>query len=93
MDSAFKVSDKVELVTPARFLFDAGSTPKAWNRKMLNDPHFKVMSYKADASSAFPNTDIKGGVAVTYRDADRDFGAIEVFTHFDELRTIKEKVV
>lgn len=53
MDSAFKVSDKVELVTPARFLFDAGSTPKAWNRKMLNDPHFKVMSYKADASSAF----------------------------------------
>ena len=60
---------------------------------MLNDPHFKVMSYKADASSAFPNTDIKGGVAVTYRDADRDFGAIEVFTHFDELRTIKEKVV
>ena len=93
MDSAFKVSDKVELVTPARFLFDAGSTPKAWNRKMLNDPHFKVMSYKADASSALPNTDIKGGVAVTYRDADRDFGAIEVFTHFDELRTIKEKVV
>ncbi len=92
MDSV-KVSDKVELVTPARFLFDAGSTPKAWNRKMLNDPHFKVMSYKADASSAFPNTDIKGGVAVTYRDADRDFGAIEVFTHFDELRTIKEKVV
>lgn len=92
MDSAFKVSNKVELITPARFLFDAGSTPKAWNRKMLNDSHFKVMSYKADASSVFPNTDIKGGVAVTYRDADQDFGAIEVFTHFDELRTIKKKV-
>ena len=61
MDSAFAVSDKVELITPARFLFDAGSTPKAWNRKMLNDPHFKVMSYKADASNVFPNTDIKGG--------------------------------
>ncbi|MGE9911056.1 Eco57I restriction-modification methylase domain-containing protein, partial [Atopobiaceae bacterium SGI.236] len=93
MDSAFKVSNKVELITPARFLFDAGSTPKAWNRKMLNDSHFKVMGYIADASSVFPNTDIKGGVAVTYRDADRDFGAIEAFTRFDELRTIKEKVV
>ena len=92
MESAFGISGKVELVTPARFLFDAGSTPKAWNRKMLSDPHFKVMSYKADASDVFPNTDIKGGVAVTYRDADQDFGAIEVFTHFDELRTIKAKV-
>ena len=59
---------------------------------MLNDPHFKVMRYKADASSVFPNTDIKGGVAVTYRNADQYFGAIEVFTHFDELRTIKAKV-
>lgn len=35
----------------------------------------------------------RGGVAVTFRDVDRDFGAIEVFTHYDELRTIKEKVV
>lgn len=61
MDSAFDVSDKVELITPARFLFDAGSTPKAWNRKMLNDTHFKVLHYEEDASDVFPNTDIKGG--------------------------------
>ena len=61
MDSAFKVSDKVELITPARFLFDAGSTPKAWNRKMLNDTHFKVLRYEENASDVFSNTDIKGG--------------------------------
>lgn len=33
MDAAFEISDRTELITPARFLFDAGSTPKAWNHK------------------------------------------------------------
>lgn len=33
MEQSFGVSDKVELITPARFLFNAGYTPKAWNRK------------------------------------------------------------
>ena len=37
MDAAYEVADKVELIHPARFLFNAGSTPKAWNRKMLED--------------------------------------------------------
>ena len=66
MDEANKVANVVELITPARFLFNAGQTPKAWNKKMLEDPHFKVLSYEEDASSVFPNTDIKGGVAITY---------------------------
>ncbi len=61
MDASYEVGEKVELVTPARFLFDAGSTPKAWNRKMLNDPHLKVAMYESDASKLFANTDIKGG--------------------------------
>ncbi|WP_197682102.1 Eco57I restriction-modification methylase domain-containing protein [Phoenicibacter congonensis] len=91
MDSAFKVSNKVELITPARFLFDAGSTPKSWNRKMLNDPHVKVMSYEADASKVFPNTDIKGGVAITYRDTESSYGAIGIFTAFPELTSLNKK--
>jgi len=45
MDEAFKIADRVELITPARFLFNAGSTPKPWNEKMLNDEHFKVLYY------------------------------------------------
>ena len=61
MDGAYEVADKVELITPARFLFRAGSTPKEWNEKMLQDPHFKVLSYEANASRIFPGTDIKGG--------------------------------
>ncbi|QWT18136.1 Eco57I restriction-modification methylase domain-containing protein [Collinsella sp. zg1085] len=61
MDAAEEVAERVELITPARFLFNAGSTPKAWNAKKLADSHFTVLHYEADASQAFPNTDIKGG--------------------------------
>lgn len=92
MDGCYEVAEKVELVTPARFLFDAGSTPKAWNRKMLNDPHLKVMHYEPNSKTLFPTADIKGGIAVTYRDANCDFGAIEHFIVFDELRNIVDKV-
>lgn len=92
LDSAYTLSDRVEMIHPARFLFNAGSTPKAWNEKMLTDPHLKVEFYEPDASKVFPGTDIKGGVAITYRDASHDFGAIGTFTPFEELNTIKQKV-
>lgn len=92
MDEAYAISDRVELITPARFLFDAGSTPKKWNQKMLNDEHLKVEHYEPDASKIFPDTDIKGGVAITYRDATSDFGAIGVFTMYDTLNAILHKV-
>ncbi len=92
MNEAYKVSEKVELITPARFLFNTGKTPKIWNQQMLYDKHLKVLHYEQDSSRVFSNTDIKGGVAVTYRDATRNFGAIEVFTHFKELESLKKKV-
>lgn len=91
MDAAVEVADKVELVHPARFLFNAGSTPKAWNEKMLNDPHFKVLHYEEDATKVFANTEIKGGIAITYRDEAAEFGAIEVFTKFPQLNTVLKK--
>ena len=92
MDAAYEVADKVELIHPARFLFNAGSTPKAWNEKMLNDEHFTVLHCEIDGGKIFPNTDIKGGVAITYRDAEKDYGAIEIFSTFEELNTILKKV-
>lgn len=92
MDALDDVSEKVELIHPARFLFNAGSTPKAWNRKKLNDPHFKVLTYDEDAAHIFPNTDIKGGIAVTYRDSNKIFDAIKVFTKYVELNSILHKV-
>lgn len=92
LDAAYAVSDRVELIHPARFLFNAGSTPKDWNNEMLNDEHFKVLFYEQDSSKVFRNTDIKGGVVVTYRDTTRVYGAIETFTPFEELNTIMRKV-
>ena len=65
MEEAFKVSDVVELITPARFLFDAGKTPKVWNEKMLEDEHLKVEYYEQDSSKVFSNTDIKGCLLYT----------------------------
>ncbi len=91
-DAVNTIADKVELITPARFLFNAGSTPKAWNEKMLGDPHFKVLHYEEDAAKVFPSTIIKGGVAITYYDNKKDFGAIEVFTKYPELNQIMKKV-
>lgn len=92
MDEAFKVASHVELIHPARFLFNAGSTPKAWNEKMLSDPHFKVMQFEPDASKLFNNTEIKGGVAITYHDANRDYGKIGTFTAYPELNAILHQV-
>lgn len=92
LDEAYRVSPCVEMIHPARFLFNAGSTPKQWNQKMLSDEHLKVLYYEQDSSKVFPNTDIKGGIAITYRNANRSFGAINAFTAFPELNSIKQKV-
>lgn len=92
MDAAFEVSDSVELITPARFLFNAGKTPKAWNKKMLNDKHFKVLYFEQNSSNVFSNTDIKGGVVISYRCLKKDFGAIEQFITNPILQDILRKV-
>ena len=91
-DEAFKIGKKVELISPARFLFNAGGTPQLWNNKMLNDEHLKVLYYEQDSSKIFSNTDIKGGVAVIYRDLSTSFGAIKIFTSFQDLNSILKKV-
>lgn len=59
---------------------------------MLNDNHFKVMEYEEDCSKVFSNTEIKGGIAITYRDSEKDFGTIEIFTPYPELNTILHKI-
>lgn len=93
MDEAYKIASCVELITPARFLFNAGQTPKSWNEKMLNDEHFKVLQYEPDASKVFANTEIKGGVAITMRDTLKTSCAIKVFTAHSELNDIVKRVI
>lgn len=61
MDLSFQLAPRVSLITPARYLFNAGFTPTEWNNKVLNDPHFKVVWYRANSRDVFPTVDIKGG--------------------------------
>lgn len=94
MDAAYEVGIKVVLITPARFLFKAGYTDKAWNERMLADKHLSVAHYEPDSKRLFPGlTDpIKGGIAVTYRDSEHKLGPIRFFTQHPELNSILHKV-
>lgn len=91
-DASFKLSDIVSLITPGRFLFDAGQTPKEWNKKMLNDEHFKVIKYFSDSKDVFSSVDIKGGVAITLRNENDNYGAIKVFAKHEILNDIMKKI-
>lgn len=71
MDAAYEVAHRAVLITPSRFLFNGGQTPKKWNKKMLSDPCLFVAHYFADGAAIFPGADLKGGVAVTVRDSKR----------------------
>lgn len=91
-DASEIVSSKYMLITPARFLFNAGLTAKDWNKKMLSDENLKVERYEQDGTAIFPNTDIKGGVAIIYRNDSKKLGPIGNFIPNDLLRNIANKV-
>jgi superfamily II DNA or RNA helicase len=92
MDLSYDLSGVVEMIHPARFLSNAGSTPKAWNQKMLADPHLKIVDYRQLSSKVFTGTDIKGGVAVSLRNIDVEHTPVGIFTPYAELNAIMEKV-
>jgi len=87
-DLAFNLSQVATLITPGRFLYKAGQTPEEWMNKILSDTHFKVVKYFPDSQDVFPSVDIKGGIAITYRDEKRDFGKIGFFSAFNEITSI-----
>ena len=93
MSAAYAITDKAVFITPGRFLFNAGQTPKAWNAKMLADDHLRIARYVHKSKEVFPgNIEIKGGVVITYRDANLSFGSIGTFTPYTELNSIMRKV-
>ena len=93
IDSAYEISPLACLIHPARFLFNAGATPRKWNQKMLNDPYLQVSLFEQDSSKIFPSTDIKGGVAITLHDKNNKTGGLGgIFIHFTELASILKKV-
>lgn len=92
IDLSMDITHRVSLITPARYLFNAGFTSKKWNKKMLGSENLKVSIYKANSVTVFPNVDIKGGVAAIYYDKNRNFGGIGDFKAYEELDSISEKV-
>lgn len=58
INASHQIADVSELITPSRFLFNVGKTPKDWNKQMLNDEHFRVLHYEQTSKDVFPNTDI-----------------------------------
>lgn len=92
LNEAYKVSNRVEMIHPARFLFNAGSTPKKWNEMMLQDNHFKILFYEPDSHKVFTNAEIKAGVVISYHDNTQQFKPIEVFTVYPELNSILSKI-
>lgn len=93
IDCAYNLAKIVEMIHPARFLSNAGSTPKAWNKKMLEDPNIGVMNYWSKSDKIFNDTDIKGGLAITLRDKNVNHGPIGLFTPYPELNKIVQTVV
>lgn len=93
MNQAYDLSDLVCLITPARFLFNAGQTSKKWNEKMRQDQHLRVESFIPKATDIFPNASITGGIVITLRDANKILGPIGNFTPSIELNTILYKIL
>lgn len=91
LDRAYDVSGVVEMIHPARFLTNAGSTPKAWNKKMLEDKHLAIQNYWG--KSIFDDTEIKGGVAISLRNIEVKKKPIGLFTPYPELNSILQTVI
>lgn len=93
LEESYKIANVVEMIHPARFLFNAGDTSKQWNKKMLEDVHLKVLHYEPISGKIFSNTDIKGGIAITLHNEEKDYGAIRTFTRNLQMNEILHKVL
>jgi hypothetical protein len=93
IDTACALGDKVTFIHPAKFLFNAGKTPKDWNVKMLNDEHYKVIDYWANCADVFPIVNVEGGIAVSLWDKHNNFGKIGTFVPYKLLQSTLKKVL
>ena len=92
MEQAYHVADKVELITPARFLSGAGRVNRKWSEKILNDPHFSVLYREQDSKKVFPNIDLRGGVCISLWDREKVSNLQKSLTPFPELNSVEKKV-
>lgn len=92
IDLSATIAAKSVLIHPARFLFNAGKTSKAWNKKILTSQYFSIKFYSANSSEVFNDVDIKGGVAISVYDSSFSKQPINVFIPYRELSSIAKKV-
>lgn len=92
MELGYNLAPRAVFVTPGRFLFNAGKTPKSWNKKMLEDKHLEVVYYERDSNKVFGGTSIPGGIVITDRNLNIEVEPIKEFFGFQELKDIKDKV-
>lgn len=59
---------------------------------MLNDEHIKPVYFNIRTAEVFPGQQITGGIIILYRDENKEFGKIGIFTSYAELRDILNKV-
>ena len=92
MEIGYYISDLAVFISPGKFLFNAGKTPKKWNFKMLNDKHLKVMRYESDAKKFFPDIALSSSIVITVRDTKRISHPIINFYPDKITREIVDKV-
>lgn len=87
-----KIAERGSLITPGRFLFRAGQTPKAWVNDVLESEHFKVTGYHPNSADLFPTVEIKGGVAICQWDFTKKYEPIGTFCEYPIMVSIISKI-
>ena len=93
MEIGYRISDFAVFISPGKFLFNAGKTPKTWNKKMLNDEHVYIARYESDSKNMFPNEELSSSLVITVRDTKNRFEPIKKFYHDENVRSVVSKVV
>lgn len=92
IDLGYELSKSGTLIHPARFLYNAGKTPKQWNEFITHNANFKIIRLFESSFDVFPSVDIKGGVAITYWDKNAQFIPIANSLREPIKESIKDKV-
>ena len=93
MEIGYNLSKIAVFITPGKFLFNAGKTPKSWNRKMLNDKYLSVYKYEPDAKNIFPNIALSSSIVITIRNENNEVNPIIQFYPDEMVRNITNKVL
>lgn len=93
MEIGYAISGLAVFISPGKFLFNAGKTPKKWNKKMLNDEHIYVARYESDSRIMFPSVALSSSIVITVRDIKNIFKPIKKFYQDENVRNVVNKVV